>query len=329
MKVLHIVGADLSKKTIDFATPQADHLKVSNDQAGYHQLVKWLKEQKINIQKMMIVIEHTGLYSYRLEHFLHEHQFKFTKVPALAIKRSMGLVRGKNDKIDAIRIARYGYEKRDQLVEQQSINESLERLQMLHSTRRRLVRHRAAFVTAIKEYKDNCELNQKDLIMQSQLRMIKEFDQEISKIELEIRKVLKAEKKLKDNAELLQSITGVGEVVSVATIIKTGNFTKFTKARKFACHCGTAPFENTSGTSIRGKTRVSHLADKEMKTLLEQSARSAIQYDKELREFYRRRLAAGKSKTSTLNVVRNKILFRMFAVIKRQTPFIKDYLQSA
>jgi transposase len=329
MKVLHIIGADLSKKTIDFATPQAEHIKVSNDRPGYQQFSKWLKRQQISIQKIMIVMEHTGLYSYRLEHFLHEHQIRFTKVSALAIKRSMGLVRGKNDKIDAIRIARYGYEKRDQLVEEQSIDKSLERLQMLYSTRRRLVRYRAAFVTAVKEYKDNCDLHQKDLIIQSQLRIIKELGQEIRKVELEIRKVLNTEKKLKDNAELLQSVTGVGEVVSLATIIKTGNFTKFTKARKFACYCGIAPFENTSGTSIRGKTRVSHLADKEMKTLLEQSARSAIQYDKELKGFYKRRIATGKSKTSTLNIIRNKILYRMFAVIKRQTPFIKEYLQSA
>lgn len=329
MKVLHIIGADLSKETIDFATPQALHTKLSNDRPGYQEFLKWLKGQRIDVSKMMIVMEHTGLYSYKFEHFLHHHHIRFTKVSALAIKKSMGLVRGKNDKMDAIRIARYGLEKRDHLVEEQSTSKSLERLQVLHSTRRRLVSERVVFLNALQLYKQECELKQNDSIIQCHVRVIRKFDQEIKKIEIEIRKVLNAEKRLKENAELLQSITGVGEVVSVATIIKTRNFTKFTEARKFACHCGTAPFENTSGTSIRGKTRVSHFADKEMKTLLEQSARSAIQYDKELREYYQRRVATGKSKTSTLNVVRNKILFRMFAVIKRQTPFIKDYLQTA
>ena len=66
-----------------------------------------------------------------------------------------------------------------------------------------------------------------------------------------------------------------------------------------------------------------------MKTLLDQSAKSAIQYNKELKNFYQRRIAIGKSKKSTINIVRNKILSRMFAVIKRQTPFIEDYLQTA
>src|SRR6185295_15751921 len=108
MKVLHIIGADLSKKTIDFATSGGIHIKVSNDSAGYQEFTRWLKKQKIDILTTMIVMEHTGLYSYRLEQFLHKHHISFTKVPAYAIKHSMGMVRGKNDKVDAVRIARYG-----------------------------------------------------------------------------------------------------------------------------------------------------------------------------------------------------------------------------
>ena len=77
------------------------------------------------------------------------------------------------------------------------------------------------------------------------------------------------------------------------------------------------------------KPRVSHLADKQMKTLLDLSAKSAIQYDKELKEYYLKRTQNGKSKMSTINVVRNKILYRMFAVVKRQTPFTESYSQAA
>ena len=329
MKVLHIIGADLSKKAIDFANPEAAHIKVSNDPPGYQQFMEWLKKQKINTSEMMIVMEHTGLYSYRLEQFLRAKQISFTKVPAYAIKHSLGLVRGKNDKVDAIRIARYGCEKRHSLVAAVPVDKSLERLQMLHATRDRLVRSRADLIRTVKGYKDSCGLKKDDLIMRTQTRLIKSFDTEIAKLDDAIAAILESEKALKQNDQLLQSITAVGKVVSVATIIKTRNFTKFTNARKFACHCGTAPFENTSGSSIRGKTKVSKLADQDMKRLLDLAAKSAIQYDKELREYYLRRTAAGKSKMSTINIVRNKILYRMFAVIKRQTPFIKDYQQSA
>jgi transposase len=329
MKVLHIIGADLSKRSIDFATPQGDHLKVTNDPPGYDAVMKWIIKQSIDVADVMMVMEHTGLYSYQLEQFLHLHQVRFTKIPAMAIKHSLGIVRGKNDKIDAKRIARYGQEKQATLVAETPVDKRLQRLQMLHGTRDRLVRTRASMISAVKEYQQTCGLKKTDLIISGQLQIIKSLDHQIAKLNNAMDMIVESEPTLKKNAELLQSITAVGKVVALAMIIKTRNFTRFANARKFSCHCGTAPFEHTSGSSIRGKTQVSHLADKTVKRLLDLSAKSAIQYDKELREYYLKRTASGKSKMSTINVVRCKILYRMFAVIKRQTPFIKDHLQTA
>jgi len=328
MKLQHIIGADLSKGSIDlFSHSFQAHLKIANTASGFRQMLKWLKDQKINSSQAMIVMEHTGLYSYHMEIFLHEHKISFTKVSALAIKRSLGLVRGKNDKIDAQRIARYGSEKRDMLILANRPSKVIERLRMLLSSRNRLVRHRASLICAIKEYKNI--LKQSDLIIKSQLILVKNFTEQIKKVEAEISELMTKEQLVNQNFQLLKTIKGVGKVVATAAIIKTGNFTQFSNARKFACYCGTAPFEHSSGKSIRRKTRISHLADKEMKTLLDQSAKSAIQYDKELKSFYQRRIATGKSKKSTINIVRNKILYRMFAVIKRQTPFIENYLKTA
>jgi transposase len=276
----------------------------------------------------MVVMEHTGLYSCCLEEFLHSHQIAFTKVSALAIKRSLGLVRGKSDKIDAARIAAYGYEKKDKLMADLPTDKAFKDLQLLYAARERMVRQRAAFISVIKEYR-NINIPETDILIKSQLQMIKSFDTQIEKLEGRIKLIIDEQEQLKKNFSLLQSIKGVGKVLALAAIIKTYNFSRFDNARKFACFCGTAPFEHTSGSSIRGRTKVSPLADKKMKTLLDLSAKSAIQYDKELKAFYLRRTENGKSKMSTINIVRNKILYRMFAVIKRQTPFIDNYLQVA
>lgn len=329
MKVQHIIGVDLSKKSIDLVCHLfKSHLQIENNDAGFKNLLRWLRQQKINPSETMIVMEHTGLYSYCFESFLHKHQVVFCKVNALAIKRSMGLVRGKTDKIDAARIAAYGYEKRETLTTDIPVSDALKRLQMLHSTRDRLVRHKASILCAVKEYR-HIGISDKDIIIQSQLQLIKSFEKQIEKLMVQIEKIIEEQEPLKQNYHLLQSIKGVGKVLALNTIIKTNNFTRFANARKFACFCGTAPFEQSSGTSIKIKARVSHLADKRMKTLLDLSAKTAIQYDKELREYYLKRTEAGKSKMSTINVVRNKILYRMFAVIKRQTPFLENYLQAA
>lgn len=329
MKLQHIIGADLSKKSIDLVCHlQNTHIQIENSPAGVKDLLQWLKRQKINTSETLIVMEHTGLYSYCFEKLLHQHQIAFCKVNALAIKRSMGLVRGKTDKLDAARIAAYGYEKKDKLAIDVPASEALKRLQMLHSTRDRLVKQRASLTCAIKEYK-HIGIAEKDVLMQTQLQLIKNFDRQIEKLMAEIETIINKQESVKQNFQLLQSIKGVGKILALTTIIKTHNFIRFANARKFACFCGTAPFEHSSGTSIKRRSRVSHLADKQMKTLLDLSAKSAIQYDKELREYYLKRTEGGKSKMSTINVVRNKLLFRMFAVIKRQTPFVENYLYAA
>lgn len=322
MKVPYIIGADLSKKTIDFVSHSFQtHIQLSNSSKGFKGLLIWMTKQKLNTSDVVIVMEHTGLYSCMFEEFLHRSSIAFAKVSGLAIKRSMGLVRGKNDKIDAQRIAQYGFEKQKMLRLEPAPSEKLKELKLLYSTRAKLVSQRAGLKVTIQEYRNVLELKKSDLALSSQLRVIKTLDLEITRLEQAIKAIIETDEKINNNYRLQQSIKGVGEVLALAMIIKTGNFTRFANSRKFASFCGTAPFEHRSGTSIRGKTKVSHLADKSMKTLLELSARSAIQYDKELREYYLKRIAAGKPKMSTINIVRNKILHRIFAVINRQTPY--------
>ena len=186
MKVQHIIGADLSNKSIELVCHLfKSHVQIDNTITGFKDLMQWLKEQKINASKTMIVMEHTGLYSYCFEKFLHQHQIPFCKVNALTITRSVGLVRGKTDKLDAARIAAYGYEKKDRLAIDVQGSDALKRLQLLHSTRERLVRHRASFICAIKEYK-NIGITEKDIIMQKQLQLFKKFDKQIEKLMTEI-----------------------------------------------------------------------------------------------------------------------------------------------
>lgn len=327
MQVLHILGADLSKQTIDLvAYPLNVHLQVANNPDGFKSMVSWMEKLGIRKEAAMVVMEHTGLYSHHLEAFLHQGALAFCKVPALQIQRSLGMVRGKNDRVDAARIARYGWEKKDALRPCPKTDATLLRLKMLRSARGRLCKHQAALKCALKELRGI--LPPTDVVRRSHLELIAEFDARIQAINKEIAAVIQENQALKTNYELLITIKGVGPQIALASLVKTHNFTRFTNSRKFACYAGTAPFEHRSGTSIRKKTRVSHLADKEVKTLLDLGASSAIQHDEELKAYYLRRVQEGKSKKSTINIVRNKIIHRMFAVIKRQTPFVTNYLRT-
>lgn len=104
------------------------------------------------------------------------------------------------------------------------------------------------------------------------------------------------------------------------------NFKDINCAKQFACYSGVAPYQYGSGTSIRGKTRVSHMANKTMKTLLHSmAALVATSCNAEIKIYYERKVAEGKNKMLVLNAVRNKLIHRIFACVKQNRLFITNY----
>lgn len=128
--------------------------------------------------------------------------------------------------------------------------------------------------------------------------------------------IINASIELKDQYKRLQSIPGVGKVLATLMIIKTKGFTEIKSARKMACYSGIAPFEHQSGSSIYYKPRVSTMADMELKKILHLAAMSAIRLKNDLAVYYHRKVQEGKNKMAVLNAVRNKIIHRIYAIIK-------------
>ena len=141
-------------------------------------------------------------------------------------------------------------------------------------------------------------------------------------IELEVKELIAAYSNFCRNYQLLTSINGVGPVTAIVILCSTLNFTKITDHRKFACYCGLAPFEHSSGTSVRGGCHTSSMANRDIKVQLNRSALIAIRCDPQLKAYYERKVAEGKHKFSVLNAVRAKIAARCFAVVRRGTPYV-------
>jgi transposase len=318
MKEMVLVGVDVSKKTLDiFIKPSGTSMVISNDLKGFKQWWAEMKKLLTPQTKVMVVMEHTGLYSLQLENFLGKSGVDYCKIPALEIKRSLGMTRGKNDKIDAERIATYGWLRRDILTADPLMEQCIIELKHLLSLRLKLVRDRAGYITRIREMKATGNL----VGLEQQQRIIAFLSQEIKITDEVITAHIAKHPELQKTAELLRSIKGVGPVIAASMISNTGNFKRFSNARKFNCYAGIAPFNYQSGTSIKGRSRVSHLANKDAKTLLNLAATCAIRCDEELKTYYQRKVGEGKNKMSCINAVRAKLVARMFAVVKRQTPY--------
>ena len=117
----------------------------------------------------------------------------------------------------------------------------------------------------------------------------------------------------------------IGPTTAGHLLVVTNEFKNFNCPKKFACYAGTAPFENSSGTSIRGKSHVSPYANKDTKKLLHMAALSAINMQNELAVYYQRKVSEGKNKMAVINAVRNKLIKRIFAVVERGAKYEKNY----
>lgn len=324
MKFNETAGIDVSKKTIDVVLHvKKCHKQFENTPKGFKASIKWVeKNTGLSIEQVLICFEHTGLYSLPLAIFLSEKQISFCMVAALEIKRSLGIVRGKNDKIDANRIAQYAYLRRATLKAYHLPSKNVLKLQKLLSLRERMVKQKGGYKATLKEYKAMLKRKDNELLFYSQESIIRQLSKQIDKIENEIKTIIDEDDRMNKLHKLITSVKGIGLILAANFLALTNCFTSFDNSRQFACYSGIAPFKKQSGTSLNATSKVSHLANKKMKALLNLAASSAIQYDSELKAYYQKRISCGKSKMSTLNIVRNKIVGRVFAVVRRGTPYV-------
>ncbi len=331
MKISEVVGIDVSKLVIDVRIhSNQKYEQFENSNKGFKKMCKWaFKNSPYQKEETLFIFEHTGMYSYNLSVYLSKQEIDFSMVAGLEVKRSLGITRGKNDRIDAKKLARYGYRLRDEIKPYMLPGEELERLKRLLSLRNRLVKQNAGYKTSLTEWKRVLIQKQDKVLFDTQEKMIKYITKRIAVIENEIMEIIASNEGLKKQYEQIISIKSVGPQTALYLIVYTAGFTKFENSRKFASYCGIAPFSNTSGTSVRGRTKVSNLANKKIKSLLDQCAKNAILHNPEMRIYYEKRVEQGKEKMSTINIVRNKILARIFAVANRETPYVEIYKYAA
>jgi len=323
MKFKHVIGMDMAKETYVVHVHHSDYTQeFINAPKHICKMLKTLEGKlKCSLDQCLFCLEHTGLYSLDMIMILDSQSLNYSVIPGLEIKKSLGITRGKSDVIDAFKISEFGYLRQDKLTLHQMPSKALIKLKNLLSLRSMHVRHKASYQARMKEQFTVLKKTHFPDLYQSQRRMIDHLSKEIERIENAIKEIVNQDLTMKKCNDLLISIKGIGEIVAAHMIVKTQCFLNFNDWRKFSCYCGTAPFPNESGSMVKAR-RISKIGDSEMKTLLTLSARSAMMHDPEIKLFCKRKLDLGKSKKNITNCVRNKLIARMFAVVKRGTPYV-------
>jgi len=320
----NFIGIDVSKAKFDLALiKDCDKENMiqtvfENTQKGIKAMTRFLeKEYQVQLSDTIFCMEFTGIYCRPLTTFMTEKECNVWLEMPVNIIRSLGLQRGKNDRVDARRIALYAYKNIEDVKLWKPQRDIILKLRDLLSLRERLISSRKSLMAPIDELIAMGDKQGAARVQRGCKMTLSSLEKEIEQIDKDLDDTIKNDPKLKELYNLATSVPGVGKYTALFMICYTNEFSIYNNPKQLACYCGVAPFEHTSGSSVKGKTRVSHMANKVLKRMLHMGAISVISRDPELSDYYQRKIALGKNKMLVINAVRNKIIHRLCAVIKR------------
>lgn len=317
------LGLDISKLHFDAVLHQKKlHRQFENNTSGFTALDKWIKYHKYTWDYILVCFENTGYYSLDISYYLQSNDIDYIQEHGLQIKRSIGFRRGKSDKADAFDIAFYCWQNRSNAELSSPPSVMLSKLKQLNRTRDILVKQRVALrnqIQALSAVSDKAIYTE---ACKSLKKVIRSIDQQLKNLEGTIKELIRSDSEIDKNYRLCTSIIGVGPVLAIEMILHTHNFTCFDSWRKFAAYSGTVPYPHQSGSSINWKSKIHPFCDKRLKSLLTMGAISALRFDQSLKLYYLKRIEEGKPKMSVINIIRNKLIARTFAVVRRGTPYV-------
>jgi transposase len=330
MQIKHFIGVDVSKDTLDLSVvmegKNLQHYRIKNSPQVIRSTVKKImRDLRATVEDTIFCMEYTGMYNLPMVKWLHSQNGKIWLESGVHIRKTLGLVRGKNDSVDSLRIAMYAYTNRQKVKLWKAPRKVIERIAALLSQRARMVKAKKQLSTANLEQRKFLDKGIMMNLNKYTNKTVVVIQKQIDAIEKEISGLISEDEKLNHMYQLITSVNGIGFVTASYILVTTNEFINISDPKKYACYSGVVPFEHTSGTSIRGKNRVSQMANKKIKTLLHMAALTAIKMKGEIQDYYLRKVKEGKNKMSILNAIRNKLVLRIFACITQNRVYENNY----
>jgi len=321
---MNIVGIDVSKAKLDCAwikdtlSGKVKNKCFLNTPKEYRSLVEWaMKHSKVSIDSIHFVMEATGIYHEAVAYALYQAGAKVSVVNPARIRdyaKSLG-IRNKTDKKDSVVITRYGLTQNPRLWQPEP-----EEIRVLKA----LISRLEALEKDIQREKNRLEkaqisLASGDVIISIQT-VLGQLEKEKKRLEELINRHIDTHSQLKQDRELLESIPGVGPVVSrlMISVIRSRDFKS---APQCAAFVGLVPVTYESGSSVKGRPRLSKAGNASIRAKLYMAAVVSIQHNPDIKHQYERLLKKGKAKMSALCAAMRKLVQICFGVIKHQQPY--------
>jgi len=315
---LPVVGIDISKATLAVCyqvNQQVKHLEVSNDKAGFQQLLEACGAQ------CLFVLEATGAYYLALAYHLHEQGGQVAVLNPLVIRRfiQMHLSKGKSDRKDAQWLLRYGQQQTVKVW--QPDEQVLVECRQLEQVNEQLLKQKTMVSNSLEALQQQPVISQ--LAHQHLQHTLQLLTQQVQAVEAELLGLL--EQRFQAEMTLLCSIPGIGRKTAGMLLLFAGGFRQFDNYRQLIALAGLSPREHTSGTSVRGKVRITKMGGGLIRGKLFMCSFTAKKCNAACKALYDRLVAKGKNGKVALIAVCNKLLKQAFAIVKSGQPYQADF----
>ncbi len=266
------LGMDVSKLWVDIAVMRVEdhqrqpvvHERFDNNASGMNGMDKWLRSLKVAFDAgSLLVIENTGVYHRLVWQYCSARKLPIHIGNAAHIKWSMGITRGKNDKVDSQRLCLYAARHADGLKATPELDPVFLRLKDLYTSRSRLRAQLNSIKVYLGELKGSSGTEAHAAMAAAHQAAVDGLAESLKAVEKQIAGIIKGDSSIKTNYDFLLTVPGIGPLTALYLICCTNNFIADPSGKELASYAGVAPFGHQSGTSIKGRDKVHQMANKE------------------------------------------------------------------
>lgn len=326
------VGIDVAQKELvvtfgrmydDFSIEMHAYNVFKNNDPGIKAMVKWVKKLCSSELSVQFVMEATGVYHQKLAYYLDENAHKVSVVLPNKISNYFRTLEVKtiNDKTASEAIARFGLER--VLDQWKRPSELYKKLQQLTRERNQLVSERVVIKNQLHAEQNEAHPNVSS-IKRFKARM-KFINQQEKEVKQEIDTIVKSDKTLKEEVARITTITGVGQLTAVIVLAETNGFELIRNKKQLTSYAGLDVREKTSGTSVKGKPRISKKGNRNLRSAMHLPALSAIKHNEKFKGIYARLVSKDGIKMKGVVAVQRKILELIYILHKNKTVYQIDY----
>ena len=331
--VKQVAGIDVAQKELvvtlgrmldDFSIELFSYKVFKNNDSGVKLLVDWVNKLTDYEVPVRYVMEATGVYHQKLAYYLVDNGCEISIVLPNKISNYIRTLELKTitDKSCSQAIAQFGLERKlDKWAKPKSIYKEL---QQLTRERNQIVQERSVIKNQIHAEKTESEPNQKSLErMQARIRFLNSQEKEIK---ADITDIVSKDPDLKQVINNITTIPGVGELTAVIVLAETNGFELIRNKSQLSSYAGLDVKEKQSGTSVKGKPRISKKGNRNLRKSMHLPSLTAVKWDENFKNIYARLISKNGIKMKALVAVKRKILELIYILFKNETVYDKEYI---